>query len=395
VVEQESQTDTETCLHFRIRDTGIGIPLEKQSLVFGAFSQADGSTTRKYGGTGLGLAITSQLVQRMGGRIWIESPATTTPGAAEPGSVFHFTATLGRVSDGEARPPSPELRGVRVLVVDDNATNRRLLEETLRSWQMRPFAVRGGAEALAELSRVTETRPAFGIVLIDASLPGLDAFALAQQLRATPRDSGSPIMMLSPARRSAQSARCRTLGLDTYLNKPVRRSDLLAAIESALRGADEKSSVKDKTPVATSSDERSLRVLLAEDNLVNQRLAVRVLEKGGHTVEVAANGQQAVELFMRQRFDVVLMDVEMPDMNGFDATRVIRDSERPIGRHTPIVAMTAHALKGDRERCLAAGMDDYISKPIRGAELLQTIRRHIPATDHEDHAYIQPRDDRP
>jgi signal transduction histidine kinase/ligand-binding sensor domain-containing protein/DNA-binding response OmpR family regulator len=373
------QTETGLGLHFQIRDTGIGIPQEKQALVFGAFAQADGSTTRKYGGTGLGLAITAQLVERMGGRIWIESPATPpSPDPDRPGSIFHFTVTLGRARDTAARALPPELRGVRVLVVDAQETNRRLLEETLESWQMTVVAVDSGAAAVAELDRAAAAQTPFGILLIDTSLPEPGASALVQQLTTTAaRDRGSLITMLAPTGPSEQAAHYRTLGLAGHLNTPVRRSQLLSAITSALRvGVDREGVATSRVPVATPADGRSLHVLLAEDNVVNQVVATRLLEKRGHTVEIAADGRLAVEWCARQPFDVVLMDVEMPLLDGVAATRAIREGERDTGRHALIIAMTAHADKGDRERCLAAGMDDYVSKPIEADTLFSTIHRH-------------------
>ena len=381
LVEQESQTEEEVCLHFQIRDTGIGIPVDKQALVFGAFAQADGSTTRNYGGSGLGLAITSQLVKLMGGRIWIESPVMKAIAVAGPGSIFHFTATLGRVQEWESSPLLPELFDVRALIIDDNKASRRLLEETLQSWQMRPVAVESGAAALAELKRANQAQPAFSIVLFDADMAEEDGFELAQHLKGMTKSSDSLVMMLSPGRRSDQVAKCSELGFDAYLNKPVRRSDLLSVIRSVLRSSSQKEEeVRNEIAFGTPTNERRLHVLLAEDNSVNQRVAVHLLEKHGHTVQVAVNGQRAVELFAQKHFDVVLMDVQMPEMNGFDATRIIRESERQTGGHTPIIAVTAHALKGDRERCLAAGMDDYVSKPIKAEELLHAIYSHLPAT---------------
>lgn len=369
--EEESRSEDNACLRFDVADTGIGIPVEKQKLIFEAFSQADGSMTRKYGGTGLGLAISSQLVQMMGGRIWVESEAGK-------GSTFHFTARFG-VAEAPQRKVVPErpekLQGMPVLIVDDNATNRRILEEVVRHWQMKPAVADGGWTALAALQKATGAGNPFPLVLIDAQMPEMDGFTLAEKIKNNPALAGATVMMLTSAGQRGDAARCRELGIIAYLIKPIKQSDLLEAILIALG----KPSQEAERPVLLTRHSlrevrQRLRVLLAEDNPVNQTLAVRLLEKRGHSVVVAANGKEALAALEQQRpFDLVLMDLQMPEMDGFHATAAIREKEKATGHHLPIIAVTAHAMKGDRERCLAAGMDGYIPKPIQAKELFETI----------------------
>jgi PAS domain S-box-containing protein len=370
--QKEKQADHSSLLHFQVRDTGIGIPADKQALIFEAFAQVDGSTTRKYGGTGLGLAISSRLVERMGGRIWVES-------VPSQGSTFHFTARFGG-HDGALEPPARmepgRLRDLSVLVVDDNATNRRILEEMLRQWHMKPIAVESAAAALQALEQAQRTGEPFALVLLDAHMPEVDGFSLAERIREHPDLAGATVMMLSSACQPVDTRRCQALGLAAYLTKPIKQTDLYRAILAAL-GSPLAGTPAPAAP-APSRPGRSLRLLLAEDNLVNQKLAVRLLEKQGHRVVVAANGTEAVRTVSREPFDLVLMDVQMPEMDGFEATAAIRQREKSTGRHTPILAMTAYAMKGDRERCLEAGMDGYISKPIQPRELCEAIERLAP-----------------
>jgi PAS domain S-box-containing protein len=367
---------TDPCLlHFQVLDTGIGIAAGKQGLIFGAFVQADGSTTRRYGGTGLGLAISSRLVQRMGGRIWVES----APGQ---GSVFHFTARFGLHGAPAARPAQSEprpLRGLSVLVVDDNATNRFIVTETLSQWQMRPTAVENAAGALQALEQAQQAGEPFTLVLLDAHMPEVDGFTLAERIREHPDLTGATVMMLSSACQPIDAARCQELGLAAYLTKPIKQADLLRAILAALGSP--VAAAPPAAPPPAPRPGRTLRLLLAEDNLVNQKLAVRLLEKQGHSVTLAGTGVEAVRAVEQQGFDLVLMDVQMPEMDGFEATAAIRARERDSSRHLPILAMTAYAMKGDRERCLAAGMDGYVSKPIQPHELWQAIERLVPAGD--------------
>jgi two-component system, sensor histidine kinase and response regulator len=372
-VAEESRSPAETCLKFSVSDTGIGIPPAQQEKIFEAFLQLDSSTTRKYGGTGLGLAISSQLVSMMGGRIWVESEVGR-------GSSFSFTAPM-RISDN---PPSrvPATHGLSlldlpVLIVDDNATNRRILQEMLKNWRMRPTAVEGASSALKALTQSAMAGEPFSLVLLDAHMPQMDGFQLAEQIQRSPQLAGTVLLMLTSAGQPGDIARCRELAIAGYLMKPVGQSELLDAILNVLGKRVRQPELQPGSPPL---EQRSLEILLAEDNLVNQTLVVRLLEKQGHRVSVAHTGLEAVEAISRQRFDAVLMDVQMPQMDGLEATALIRQQEQGTGRHLPIIAMTAHAMKGDRERCLAAGMDAYVAKPIQPKELLAAIVTLAPVT---------------
>ncbi|HKV23566.1 MAG TPA: response regulator [Candidatus Acidoferrum sp.] len=376
-VQLENRNGTECVCHFTISDTGIGIPKEKVAVIFEPFSQADSSTTRKYGGTGLGLTITMRLVQMMGGRIWVESEFGH-------GSKFNFTICLNAADTRIAKIGTiapPELfQGVKVLVVDDNSTNRRILEGMLSRWRMRTISVGGGHAALEQLSSAREAGDAFRLILADMNMPDMDGFELVEAIRKRPELATATIMMLTSSGHRGDAARCQELGVAAYLLKPIRQSELREAIARVL-GAREQDGAIPLITRFSLHDARepgnSLRVLLAEDNLVNQRLAVRLLEKRGHQVVVAANGLEALTALERQRFDLVLMDVQMPEMDGFEATEIIRKNEKGGEHHQPIVALTAHAMKGDRERCLEAGMDGYLTKPIRPQELDQMLERYM------------------
>jgi CheY-like chemotaxis protein len=371
-VERQGQAANAVDLHFAVRDTGIGIPPDKQSRLFQAFSQADASTTRKYGGTGLGLAISAQLVRLMGGRIWVES-------AAGQGSTFHFTARFGLSPEPAARPTPVQLYGLPVLVVDDNATNRRILQAVLASWGMSPKAAENGPAALALLRTAREARQPFALALLDARMPEVDGLALAAAIKRDPDLAGTTLMLLSSAGRREGTEAGPDLDVAAWLAKPVKQSALLDAIMTALgprASADEPAAA---APAAGAAP-RPLRLLLAEDNAVNQKLAVTLLEKQGHRVTVVESGRAALAALEAGAFDAVLMDVEMPEMDGLEAAAAVRAGERGTGRHVPIIAMTAHAMKGDKERCLAAGMDGYITKPVRPRALLQALEQ-LPAAE--------------
>jgi len=367
-VETETESEEEIGLRFTVTDTGIGIPADKQQVIFESFSQADSSTTRRYGGTGLGLAISSQLAQMMGGRIWVESEVGK-------GSAFRFTARFGRPQGAAAGagPVEPgDLTGLPVLVVDDNATNRRILEAMLLNWRMKPTLVAGGAEAVAELERARDSAQPYALVLLDAMMPEMDGFALAERIQQRRDLAGAVLMMLSSAGQPGHAERCRQLGVARHLLKPIRQSELFDAILNALAAEGAVAASPGPAGPAASKEQRRLRILLAEDNVVNQKLAAQWLEKWGHTIVIANNGREAVELSGQQEFDLALMDVQMPELGGLEATHAIREREAG-GRRLPILAMTAHAMKGDRERCLEAGMDGYVSKPIRPEELLRAV----------------------
>jgi len=359
-------------LHFRVADTGIGIPPEKQKAVFGAFEQADASTTRKYGGTGLGLAISRRLVELMGGRLWLESPrADLTAEAPGPGCAFHFTLTMavGRVPERSA--PAP-LDGVPVLIVDDNPANRKIMVEMLRSSGMKPLAVENGEAALAMLDQARAAGCPFPLAILDFQMPDMDGFTLAARIRAQTELRYTRLFMLTSAGQRGDAARCKDIGIEVYLMKPVKQSALLEAIAHSLGRPAAAKSVP-LTRHSLNESRRKLRVLLAEDNAINQKLAARLLEKHGHTVTVANDGAEAVAAVKGGEFDVVLMDVQMPNMDGLEAAAAIRILERGTGKHVPIVAMTAHAMKGDDTRCLEAGMDGYISKPIQPGHMMDVI----------------------
>jgi signal transduction histidine kinase/DNA-binding response OmpR family regulator len=367
-IQRESGDEAVTNLHFTVQDTGIGIPAETQARIFDAFTQADGSTTRRFGGTGLGLTICRQLVQMMGGRIWVES----IPGQ---GSTFHFIARFGVCAAAESQEPlqMASLKGLRVLVVDDNLTNRHILGSLLTSWHMQPTLAGDGGEALRTLAQAREVNEPFALVLADASMPDMDGFHLAKEIGKNPRLSGTTIIMLTSARQRGEAARCRELGLESYLTKPVSQAELLDAV---LRAAGAKRATEKPALVTCNllpQEGRSLRILLAEDNAVNQLLASRLLEKYGHHVVAVGNGRAALERLANAKFDLVLMDIQMPEMDGFEATATIRQKEEATGIHLPVIAMTAHAMQGDKERCLAAGMDGYISKPISVKEFLAVV----------------------
>ena len=371
-VKSESEQGESRLLHFTVSDTGIGIPPEKQQAIFEPFSQADTSTTRKYGGTGLGLTISSRLIAMMGGKIWLESQV-------ERGSRFHFTL-LVKSSDPLLQagvPTSPEfLRGTRVLIVDDNSTNRRILCGMLKRWEMEPEETESGEGALKAIGAALRGGTPFNLILTDMHMPHMDGFSFVEAIRREYNDATPMIMMLTSAGHRGDAERCRRLGIAAYLLKPIRQSELREAVARVL-GARQQTGPIPLITRYSLQDARepgaSLSILLAEDNLVNQRLAVRLLEKRGHRVSVAENGSQALKALERSHFDVVFMDVQMPEMDGMEATKRIREAERLTGRHQFIVALTAHAMKGDEERCREAGMDAYLSKPIRTQELDQIL----------------------
>jgi len=372
-VEEESRTAERTHLTFAVTDTGIGIPEEKQTVIFDAFAQADSSTRRKFGGTGLGLAICSRIIGMFNGRIWVDSH----PGN---GSTFYFTAELG--VNAQSIPLQKSLANLSslaelpVLVVDDNATNRYVLGEMLAGWCMKPVLADSGASALSLLREHSQAGTPFQLVLTDSKMPQMDGFELAEKMKSDPVLSGTQVMMLTSDNALGDAARCRELGLVAYLIKPVRKSELLHTISTVLTGRQQICPSANEHDSCTLDTPRRLRILLAEDNPVNQQLVLRLLAKNGHTVDIAANGVEAVRKYSNGDYDAVLMDVQMPEMDGLEATAAIHEQELWMRKRTPIIAVTAHAMAGDRERCLAAGMDGYLAKPIRQEELLKTLRLH-------------------
>jgi two-component system sensor histidine kinase/response regulator len=368
-VQRKVLEDQSSTLHFQVTDTGIGISADKLEKIFESFSQADTSTTREFGGTGLGLTISRRLVEMMNGRIWVES----TPGK---GSCFHFTAKLGepKTMPALAQPQvaSSILVGVRVLIVDDNRTNRRILEGLVTRWGMIPAVAANGELALQAYREATANGEPFGLILTDMHMPKMDGFGLVERLQEHSGTNSSTIMMLTSGGQRGDAQRCGELGIAAYLLKPVRQAELREAIARVLSAREtngETAMITRHTLREQTRPNKMLRILLAEDNPINQKLATRMLEKRNHTVVLVANGKEALAALEQASYDLVLMDMQMPEMDGFEATTLLRQREQGTGKHQPVVAMTALAMNGDRERCLAVGMDGYLSKPIRPQEL--------------------------
>jgi PAS domain S-box-containing protein len=374
-VTSTAATPRDVVLHFAISDTGVGIPLDRQKSIFEAFTQVDSSTTRRYGGTGLGLTISSRLVQLMGGRISVESEAGN-------GSTFRFSASfaLGDTRAAIAAIPFVDLRDVAVLVVDDNATNRFLLEGMLRNWRMAPTLVASVSDAVEALRAAAQAGRPFSVVLADFQMPDAGGFALAEAIKAEPAIADATVVMLTSGGQPGDAARCRELNVAAYLPKPIKRSDLRAAILLALGAPATETHRPLVTRHSLREARRTDRILLVEDNVINQLVATRLLQKRGHTVVVTANGREALAALEQSEwvgFDCVLMDVEMPEMDGFECTAIIRSREQLTRAHLPIIAMTAHAMSGDEARCLAAGMDAYLSKPIDPNALFDVVDRQL------------------
>jgi len=356
-----------TMLHFSVADTGIGVPADKHATIFEAFRQADGSTTRRFGGTGLGLTISSTLVHLMGGKIWLES--------AGVGTTFHFTLPFDIAPAPESNRAEPLLANLPVLIVDDNPVNCRIFHEQLTRWDMKPTAVSGGREAVDTLLAASRSGNPFVLVLLDANMPDMDGFGVAERIAAQSELAGSTIMMLTSSGQYGDAGRCRELGISAYLTKPVKQADLFNQICRVLEHNAKSSAAAKPSVSVVAQPVRAAKILLAEDNLVNQRVALGILTRRGHQVTVANNGRETIDAVERERFDLILMDVQMPEMGGFEATAIIREREVKTGDHTRIVAMTAHAMTGDRERCLAAGMDGYLSKPIDQGLLFDVVEQ--------------------
>jgi CheY-like chemotaxis protein len=375
------ETDTSIIVRFAVSDTGIGISPDAQTNLFEAFTQADGSTTRKYGGTGLGLCISRQLVELMNGEIGV----TSTPGA---GSTFWFTAQFDKQSPESVivEPIKKSLDQLRVLIVDDNATNRRILCYQSRCWGMVPTEAESGQQALALLTAAAAEGPAYDLGILDLMMPEMDGFELARTIKATPEIAGVPLVLLTSFGERRHSDVAQEIGIAAYLTKPVRQAQLFDCLTKVMNNAlAPAGAIEPVLPCSTPERRSALQkdktvsnklILLAEDNIVNQKVAVRQLEKLGYRADAVANGCEALEALARIPYDLVLMDCQMPEMDGYEATAQIRRREG-IAKHTPIVAMTAHALEGDRAKCLAAGMDDYVSKPVKTAELERVLETFL------------------
>jgi PAS domain S-box-containing protein len=367
-VRAEFRSSEGSSLRFAVKDTGIGISADKQQTIFDAFSQADSSTTRKYGGTGLGLTISAKLVRLMGGKIWVESESAK-------GSTFYFTAELTRSAADSAveAQSAAQLAGIHVLVVDDNATNRRILRDSLLRWDMVPAVADGATAAMLVLERARASGTAIALLLVDAQMPETDGFGLVETIRRDPAFSGLKIVLLTSAGIRGDAVRCRTLGISAYLTKPFDRSELREVLLRVLAEAPGRPETKTLvTRHSVREQAQSLSFFIAEDNEVNQKLISRLLEKRGHAVSVARNGREALELVKTHSFDIVLMDIEMPEIDGYETTRRIREQETD-GVHIPIIALTAYAMRSDEERCLACGMDGYIAKPVKIDQLFSVI----------------------
>jgi two-component system, sensor histidine kinase and response regulator len=391
-VTKESETDTHARLRFAVADTGIGVSKEAQQRLFEAFAQADGSTTRKYGGTGLGLAISKQLVELMGGRIGVESE----PGK---GSVFWFTAAFEKQAKQAPRPLREQLEGIRVLIVDDNATNRKLVHHQIVSWGMRNGSVERGEEALSTLRREAAAGDPYDVVILDMQMPEMDGLMLAQKIKSDDEIAAARLVMMTSLGCSRDDEAIRAAGIDACLTKPVKQSQLFDCLATVLAEATGVSADEHQTPQKTatqtsatqSGGREHIRILVAEDNAVNQKVILRQLEKLGYSADAVGDGSEVLESLSRIPYDIVLMDCQMPEMDGYEATRCVRQSEGD-SKHTPIIAMTANALEGDRERCIAAGMDDYLSKPVKEASLAAMLERWAaevkpPAVGHSSPPY--------
>jgi two-component system sensor histidine kinase/response regulator len=372
----EEESDRQATLRFAVSDTGIGIPQDRRDRLFQSFSQGDPSTTRKYGGTGLGLAISKNIVEKMGGRIGVES-------AEGEGSTFWFTAVFEKQPVDRERSPRmfEDIRGRRILVVDDNATNRLFLREQLNSWRCLPEEAANGEEALAKLRAAVEAKDPFLVAILDMEMPGMDGATLGRKIKEDPDLCRTILMLLTSQGRRGDAKRMEEIGFAAYLMKPVKSAQLHDCLALAI-GSKSTAPGTRSVPIITrhsvaEAKKQKIRILLAEDNLTNQKVALHILEKIGYPAEAVANGKEVLSALERNPYDLILMDVQMPELDGFESTVAIRRKEKETGHHIPIIAMTAHAMKGDRERCLKAGMDDYISKPVQPKELIAVIERRL------------------
>jgi two-component system sensor histidine kinase/response regulator len=391
--EEGSDIDDAVVVRFEVRDTGIGMTPEQRSRLFQSFTQADASTTRRYGGTGLGLAISRQLVEMMGGEIEVESE----PGV---GSTFFFAVPLERQPDGTAAPQRrrDDLGGLRALIVDDNAPNRRILSEQLSSWGIENESAEDGPRALEELRLAAESDAPYDLAILDMQMPEMDGMELARRIKEDPDVSATRLVLLTSVGKRGEGEKARQAGIEAYLTKPVRQSELYDALATIMDATEEARSREEAQLVTRHSLRerravRRARLLVAEDNPVNQKVAARMLENLGYSVDVAEDGLEALEAFSRTRYGAILMDVQMPEVNGYAATAEIRRREEEhSAARTPIIAMTANAMEGDRERAIEAGMDDYVPKPVKREELDAVLKRWIP---QEEGALASPKGESP
>jgi CheY-like chemotaxis protein/HPt (histidine-containing phosphotransfer) domain-containing protein len=375
-ISLEEESDTQATLRFTIRDTGIGIPQDRMNRLFQSFSQVDASTTRKYGGTGLGLAISKNIVEKMGGRISVESEEGR-------GSTFWFTAVFAKQPVGRKASPGvfEDIRGRRILVVDDNATNRLVLREQLCSWGCLPDDATNGKEALSKLRAAKEAGNPFLVAILDMEMPEMDGATLGREIKRDADLRPTILVLLSSSGRRGDAKRMEEIGFAAYLTKPVKSVQLHDCLALAV-GSKSSTPGIPSVPIITrhsvvEARKQKIRLLLAEDNITNQKVALKILEKAGYRAEAVSNGKEVLTALEKNPYDLILMDVQMPEMDGFETTAAIRHKEKEKGGYLPIVAMTAHAMKGDRERCLEAGMDDYLSKPIQPKELMEVIERQL------------------
>jgi CheY-like chemotaxis protein len=379
-VQPVVESDTTATMRFQVRDTGIGIPEEAHERLFDAFSQADGSTTRRYGGTGLGLAISRRLVSLLGGDMGFES----VPGQ---GSTFWFTLTLGkREGTAQGSPVEPDaLDGLRVLIVDDNATNREILHRQIATWRMRDDSVANGLDALAHFKEAASAGDPYRLAILDLQMPDMDGMSIARAIKADPTLAATRIVVLTSLAYHADEANFRQIGISAYLTKPVKASRLLDCVSTVMSETARTTSVpitaarKARTPPATPPGQKAIRILLAEDNPVNQRVVRHQLAKLGFAADAVANGEEALAALERVRYDLVLMDGQMPEMDGYEAVREIRrrESAEWQNRRHRVVAITASSLDGDRQKCLDAGMDDYLAKPVRLQDLHRVLEEAV------------------
>jgi len=396
-LSREQETDTQAVLRFEVRDTGIGIPQERMDRLFKSFSQVDASTTRRFGGTGLGLAISKQLVQLMGGEIKAQSEEGR-------GSVFWFTIPFNKQTVHKIEPAqSADIKDLRVLIVDDHKTNRKILSTYLQAMGCLTNEAADSLDALQQVAKAAGGTNKFDLVLVDQMMPDMDGETLGRAIKSTPNLRETKLMMLTSCGMRGDAIRAKEIGFSAYLTKPIKRSQLLDCLlmtfnQKTMQGADKQTPVLITQHTLSEIKKYSIRILLAEDNLINQKLALRLLEKMGYRADVAANGKEAIEAVQKKQYHLVLMDVQMPEMDGFEATRAIRQAEAEKRQgsqnqegqaasslpNIPIIAMTAMAMKGDREQCLAAGMNDYITKPIEPQKLSELLNKYLTIPEQED-----------